>query len=157
MQRLTLTVPVNSFVPGDGFHAYSNADAIGVAGDEIDYARPITGRQPRAFWPLTPTDDEPPTLVYEGWLEGGWMQGNWLGSPETIGDVTVIAPALFFGWYLFAVKTFDAVGNVCPVKTPVTRRAFVNSGPTPPRRFKHSSTAGGRPVFSFRQSVQLAS
>ena len=168
MQRLTLSVPVASFQPGDGFHIYGNVDAVGRATDAIDYDAPLTGASPKPFWPLVGI---PPGHLEGGWLqtawlgvpavmppghlEGDWLERNWLGLPgETPADHQEQISPLYFGWYEFAVITYDAAGNASSGE-PATRRAFVNSGPAPPRSFKQSAVEAGRPVFSFKPPPQL--
>jgi len=168
MQRLTLNIPVGSFSPGDGFRVFGDVDALGRRMEAIDYDRPLSGESPVLFWPLTPVvghlegkwlegnflgEGEKPL---RGHLEGTWLGGNWLGQPaEAPPDREVITPLLFFGWYLFAVLTYDLIGNASS-GDPQTRRAFINSGPQPPRRFRQTGVADGRPVFGFDQPPQLA-
>ena len=148
MQRLTLTIPVASFAPGDSFHVYGNVDADGMPAAAVDYDRPITGDTAWLFWRLT---EIPP-----GHLEGDWLQTDWLGRPaQTPDDHEVQTPLLYFGWYEFAVKTFDQAGNASSGE-PDVMRVFCNSGPEPPRRFRQTDSVDGRPVFGFTAPAQLA-
>jgi len=168
LQRLTLTIPVNSFVPGDGFHVFGNVDSVGAPADAIDYDAPITGNSPVPFWPLVssvghleggflqgdhlgqPVDPE------AGHLEIPWLTGDWLSLPPGVpADHEVVTPLLYLGLFLFAIKTYDALGNASDGE-PHERRCWVNSGPQPVRQFRQTGVESGRPVFGFIGPPQLA-
>lgn len=148
MQRLTLTIPVGTFLPGDRFAVFANADAVGRRVAAVDYTRPITGPTPVAFWPLAPSGP--------GFLEDGLAEGDFQGVPgEEPADREVVTPPLYHGWYAFAVITYDSLGNASD-GPPATVLAFVTSGPRQPRRFRHASSEGGRPVFRFEAPPQMS-
>jgi hypothetical protein len=173
MQRLTLTIDRTGFAVGDRYAVYGNIDADGTPLDEVDFDNPITGPDPVELWPGV-------SLV--GHLEGGHLEGGHLGaasppgaaappaggygeaphlagphlaaSAEDAGEVEVVTPRCYFGTYLFAVKTFDAIGNAS-AGTPVETEIVVNSGPDPVRAFRQTGVSGGRPVFGFTPPPQL--
>jgi len=123
MQRVTLSIPCTNAVAGDAFQAFVNADAAGRRVASIDYTRPIGGPSPTPFFPLG-------------------------GAVDAAAVRTIESPRLLHGWYDFAVRTQDAVGNV--TEDAATFKAFVSSGPRPCTNVRHSSTTvDGRPVFAF--------
>lgn len=128
MQRVTLEIPAAGYEAGDAFEVFSNADAAGRAISEIDYTRPITGARPIDFFPLGGEPDE--SIVRE-----------------------IVSPRLYFGWYGFAVRTRDAVGNVTEDEDfyPV----LINSGPGRVTGLRHAATEAGRPVFAFTPPAQM--
>ena len=130
MQRVTVTIPVDDFVPRDTFHVYGDASAAGLPLGSVDYDRPITGQSPVPFWPMAA--EQP------GYGEGVYGEGSYGGVPtETPADHEVVSPPLFWGVFLFAVKTFDAVGNAS-AGTPATR-AMCSSPPVATSRLIPSS------------------
>ena len=169
MQRLTLTVTVGDFVPGEAFHVYGDADDDGLPTGSVNYTKPITGKVPVDFWPLVPPlkgwgegpwgdepwgggiDTEPQP---EGWGEQPWGEGPWGGEEGTSTNHSIVTPPLYFGWFLFVVKTFDEVGNACSGE-PVEFRAFVNSGPECVSKFRQTGVEDGRPVFGFTPPDQM--
>jgi len=168
VQRLTLTIPVNSFVPGDGFAVFANVDAVGAPTDAIDYDSPITGNSPVPFWPLVSSlahlvggfleGDHlgQPVDPQAGHLEIPWLTSDWLGLPPGVpADHEVSTPLLYLGLFLFAVQSYDAVGNASD-GDPYERRVWVNSGPQPARNFRQTDVEDGRPVFGFTPPAQLA-
>jgi hypothetical protein len=128
VQRVKLNIPASGYAAGDSFQAFVNADAAGRVLDAIDYTRPITGTEPVQFFPL-----------------GSAVDNSLIRTIESL--------RLYFGTYEFAIRTRDSVGNV--TNAAATFSVFVNSGPRPVSHLKHSSTSGGRPVFTFTPPGQM--
>lgn len=166
MQRLTLTIPVAGYSPGDAFEVFANADSAGRALAAIDYDNPISGQ---AAVPFFPGVQVPPAFLEGGFLASAWLgivagevgflahtwlADAWLGLVGGALDRSVTTPLLYFGSYLFATKTYNAVGNTDP-GTPDTFEVVVNSGPGPVRRFRQTGVAGNHPVFAIEAPTQF--
>jgi len=161
MQALELTIPVGDKVPGDTFEVFGNADLAGCAGESIDYDRPITGEEPRPFWPLADRQSWGETKWGQGpWGDvpagDGWGVDPWGAAPWGVGGpfCLVPTPLLYFGLFSFAVVPSDLAGNDA-AGDPEEFQAFVNSGPRPVTAFRQTDVQDGQPVFGFRAPAQF--
>lgn len=145
MQRVTLTIPVGTHVPGDEFYVLGNVDSVGRATEAC--AGRITGTAAVPYWPLQ-------AAVNGKWGQGAWGKTPWGGVPsKTPADLSVATPGLYFGAYNFRVATVDAIGNenLGGELSAVT----INSGPEPVTDLRRIATTDGSVRFAFTPPPQF--
>ena len=125
MQTLQLHIDRTGLTPGDR-DRYRIYGNVDQAGRATAAARLLAG--PLPLWPA--------------------------GSDRNVFVLVTKTAPLYFGWYEFAVRTEDALGNLT-AEAERTWRAFVNSGPEAVSETVHAGSVDGRAVFAFVPPAQM--
>jgi hypothetical protein len=128
MQTLTLHIPNSTLAAGDACRVYGNVGDDGEALASVDLVNALSGAKALPVFPK--------------------------GSDPDADERTFVPKPLYFGRYSFVVRTEDERGNVT-ADADREFEVFVNSGPERARDVRHSSTSGGRPVFTFTPPGQM--